>query len=77
MKEQIRYLIGIAGFIVGIIISSILDIILFGAIAAIPLAALVYLSIISQGMATALILWVAVIATIRVVIVSIINYLEQ
>jgi len=57
-------------FIVGVVIASALDIAAFCAVAAIPLAALVYLSVISQGTAMVVLTIVAIIVTLRVVLVS-------
>lgn len=61
------------GYIIGMGVVTLIDIVVFCTIAAMPLAALVYLGIISQGLAMGLLAVVAVLATLRVIIVGAIN----
>jgi hypothetical protein len=57
-------------YFIGAVIAAVIDIVVFGAIVAIPLAALVYLTVISQGTAMVVLMIVAGIAALRVAIVS-------
>jgi len=64
-------------FIIGAVLSSALDIAVFCTVAAMPLAALVYLSIISEATAMIILVIVAIIVTMRVLFVTAIKYLNE
>lgn len=57
-------------FVGGLIIAIIIDVIVFDAIAAIPLAALMYLGVISRGIAIGMLIGVTIIVTVRILLVG-------
>jgi hypothetical protein len=75
MDGTLGTIVSAVALILGMAIASAIDIALLGGVVAIPLAALVYLSVISQGTALAVITFVACIATMRVIIVSVLKVL--
>jgi ABC-type Na+ efflux pump permease subunit len=65
------------GFMTGLLIAAVIDIITFGVVAAIPLAAVVYLGLIAQSTAMFILALVAGFAVLRVLFVGVLQAMSD